>query len=400
MISVRQDFPLQDFERFLSLIDNPNHHDIQIPNKIKSNAVGAVAAVIQLIITWSRRNPSEVALRLHADNEMDEAAKKFAETPFGLVALNMAQNIVSRSGNPLSRREALKSSLQYVRCMHSGELSALKEYNKSILPVICIDNASDLRRPVRLYRRDADEVRSREAFTALTRNCFHELARIRIKDCDSQIRDIASFVYEAFQNTHEHAQTDMDGNRYLKSSRGVIFSFQSSSLDRLSSSNIESRALTEYFQGIQLRREHHSDAHFAEVSVFDSGPGLAQSWLSHGDETIRNTLRLRPQLGSISVGVEYGAVMECLNKGKTTKDSINRGNGLYRIMQVVKRNGGMIRMRTGRLSLMKSFLETSGEDLIPRDLMMEDISSGVIPTQARPWADGCVITVLLPLNRR
>lgn len=400
MINVRQDFPLQDFEQFLSSIDGTSHHDIQIPNKIKSNAVGAVAALIQLIITWSRRNSGEEALRLHANDEMDEAAKKFAETPFGLVALNMAQKIVSRGGNPLSRREALKNSIQYVRCMHAGELSALKEYNKSILPVICIDNASDLRRPVRLYRRDADEVRSREAFTVLTQNCFHELARVRFDEGGSQIKDIASFVYEAFQNTHEHAQTDVEGNRYLRSSRGIIFSFQSSSLDRLSSSDIESRALNEFLKSIQLRREHHSDAHFAEVSVFDSGPGLAQSWLSHEDDAIRNALRSRPQLENIAIDVEYRAVMECLNKGRTTKDSANRGNGLYRIMQVVKRNGGMIRMRTGRLSLMKSFSETSNEDLHAEDLKMDDISSGEIPTDARPWADGCVITVLIPLNRR
>ena len=400
MISIRQDFPLQDFEKFLSSIESSHHHEIRIPNRIKSNAVGSVPALIQLIITWSRRNSGEVALRLHADSEMDEAAKKFAETPFGLVALNMAQKIVSRGGHQLSRREALKNSLQYVRCMHSGELSSLKKYNKSALPVICIDNASELRRPVRLYRRDVDEVRSREAFTTLTRNCFRELARVRFEDDESQINDIASFVYEAFQNTHEHAQTDVEGNRYLRSARGVIFSFQSSSLDRLSSTDIESNSLNRYFQGIKLRREHHSDAHFAEVSVFDSGPGLAQSWLSHDGEAVGNTIKSRPQLEGVPIDVEYGAVMECLSKGRTTKGSANRGNGLYRIMQVVKRNGGMIRMRTGRLSLMKSFSETSSEDLTINDLKLEDIYSGAIPTQARPWAAGCVITVLIPLNRR
>lgn len=400
MISVRQDFPLHEFEQFLHSIGSPIQQDIQVPNKIKSNAVGAVASLIQLIITWSRSGTGEAALRLHAESETDEAAKNFAETPFGLVALNMTQRIVSRSGHPLSRREALKSSLQYVRCMHSGELSTLKDYNKSILPVICIDNASELRRPVRLYRQDADEVRSRESFTTLTRNCFRVLERTRFDDDESQIRDIASFVYEAFQNTHDHAQTDLEGNTYLRSSRGVLFSFQSSSLDRLASASIESEALTDYLKSIQLRKNHHSDAYFAEVSVFDSGPGLAQSWLSNDSESLRSRLRLRPQLGDVSLDVEYNAVMECLNKGNTTKNSINRGNGLYRIMQVVKRNGGMLRIRTGRLSLMKGFWRATNDEITPADLKMEDISTGEIPTKVRPWAEGCVITVLLPLNRR
>ncbi|RRH68310.1 ATP-binding protein [Falsigemmobacter faecalis] len=400
MISVKQDFPLQDFERFLGLIGEPGHHDIQIPNRVKSNAVGSAAALIQLIITWARRNNAGEALRLHADNEMDQAARKFAETPFGLVALNMAQRIVSRGGEPLSRRETLNNSLQYVQCMHAGDLSALREYNKSILPVICIDNASKLRRPIRLYRQDTDEVRNRDAFTSLTRNSFRELARIRLEDESSQIEDIASFVYEAFLNTHEHAQTDVEGNRYLRSSRGIVFSFQSSSLERLSSPDAESVALSEYMSGIQLRRDHHTDAHFAEVSVFDSGPGLAQSWLFNVNEATRNSLKSTPQLGGISLEVEYAAVVECFNKGRTTKTSPSRGNGLYRIMQVVKRNGGVIRVRTGRLSLMRAFAEKSSENLTSSDLKLEDISSGETPTEARPWADGCVITVLIPLNRR
>jgi|GEM_PF-972311 len=400
MISVRQDFPLQAFEAFLDSLDGPAHHDIQIPNKIKSNAVGAVAALIQLIITWSRQNPGESALRLYAEDEVDDSAKKFAETPFGLVALNMAHRIVSRGRAPLSRRDALKNSLQYVRCMHVGELSALKEYNRSILPVICIDNASELRRPVRLYRQNSDELRSREAFSALVRNCFRELSRVKLEDDEAQVKDIASFVYEAFQNTHEHAQTDLEGNRYLRSSRGVIFSFQSSSLERLSSSDTEVGALNEYLKGIQLQYAHHRDAHFAEVSVFDSGPGLAQSWLSHDGDAIKRTLKLKPRLEGIPIDVEYSAVMECLNKGKTTKGSASRGNGLYRIMQVVKRNGGMVRMRTGRLSVMKSFSEKSIKDLVSEDLQMVDVTSGAIPTEARSWSEGCVITVLMPLNRR
>jgi hypothetical protein len=393
MLKVKTQFEIKNFEDGLANIYDGKKL-LQLPNKVKANAVGGVVSLIQLIITWSR-NTDSATLRLHADNLNDKTMFNFSNTPFGVTALNMAKNIQNRSGEPVSRREALMQARDYVMFMHDGKLEDLRNIKKDMIPILCLDNSVHLQHPGRLYNKTTGNVRERYEFEDLVSASYSTILMTREKMAKREfIEPIASLLYEAFQNTHEHAQNDVQGNRYSRSTRGVIFGYHSIPVSSLPSMAGEDNQLRMYFKWWQSRCEQARHAQFAEVSIFDSGPGLAKKWLSKNRKILAEI-----ESGSFSIEDEYHAVIECLQKGGTTKKSISRGNGLFRIMQVVKRSGGYIRIRSGRLSLVKAFTDNLDVSLSKQDIEMVDANDGRIPTSARAWAEGTVITAMIPLNR-
>ena len=135
-------------------------------------------------------------------------------------------------------------------------------------------------------------------------------------------------------------------------------------------------------------------AQFLEISVFDSGSGLAQTWLARHGELANGIIE-----DQLPLDQEYRAVLKCLSKGGTTSGAETRGFGLFRITNAVKRCGGFIRIRTGRLSRVKAFNEIQ-EGFDDDDLIFDDAILGGGPKTAQSWSDGTTITIMVPLNRR
>ena len=393
MLTIKTQFGISNFEEYLSNVSG-REQLLQIPNKVKANAVGGVVSLIQLIITWSRKSDNPT-LRLHTNELKHKAMLNFCNTPFGVTALNMARNIQNVHGAPVSRRDALMEAREYVSLMHAGKLDDLRTIKKDMIPILCLDNSMYLRHPGRLYNNATGNVRERYEFEDLVSTCYSTILMTRGKISKTElIEPIAGLLYEAFQNTHEHAQSDIYGNRYARSTRGIVFGYHDITVSSLTSMAGEDDKLREYFQWWQSQRDQTRHVRFAEVSIFDSGPGLAKNWLSkHGG--------ILKEIESVSFSIEdeYKAVIKCLDKGSTTKQSKSYGNGLFRIMQVVKASGGYIRIRSGRLSLVKAFTENLSEPVIEQDLMMYDANREFASTPPRAWAEGTLITVMIPLNR-
>lgn len=394
MLRLRTHFTLDDFEdgaNYIALGEN----NIMVPNKIKANAVGGLAALIQLIITWSRTNREKGKLKIYATDYSGESIERFARTPFGLISLIMAHEINFVNGDAVNRTAALEKSREYVVAMHEGSLKYLRNISKTTIPIICIDSAREFRRPRRLYIPGSDKVRDLGDFQNLLHECADAILPLhRRLDRTREIYPAASLLFEAFQNTDDHAQVDFRGDRFRRSVRGVLVGYQYVEISALKEMAGAHEPLQRYFQHWRPDRPNARHAQFLELSVFDSGSGLAQKWLGKRDEDFSGIRE-----GGVPLSAEYRAVIECLRKGGTTKGGDTSGNGLFRIMQVVKRAGGFIRIRTGRTALIKAFGVDPHARPSEEDLMMEDAMIGGIPCVPRPWADGTVITVLLPLNR-
>lgn len=393
MLSINQDFSLDEFEKGLSQIAL-GKPDLRIPNKVKASAVGSLAALIQLIITWAVRGQGDSCLRLYAQRVDDIAFQNFANTPFGVVALNMAGKVALSGGEPVERREALMKARDYVLAMHGGALDKLRDFDKSAIPIVCVDNAREYRRPIRLYVPGTDDVRSARDFEALIGSCLRTLRPQTLKVVQSgTLGAIAALVQEAFKNTDDHARTDFQGVRLRRSTRGILVGYRYVSVDQLQEMAGTHAPLRAYFKGWTPRsRAQH--AQFVEVSIFDSGPGLAQNWLAKTQSLNRGIVA-----DGVSLEVEYQAVSACLRKGGTTKSDLTSGIGLFQIMDVAKRTGGFVRIRSGRLSLIKAFDGSSSGQPTDEDLAMEDMVSGGMPSAPRAWAEGVVVTAMLPLNR-
>jgi len=390
---VKKSFSLGDFESYLDSLWTDPQQELRLPNALKADAVGGQASLMQLIITWARRAAGDTRLRIYADGTDEASIANFSSTAAGLVALNFARTIRGYGDMAIERSRAMETALPFVEAMHFGHLRDLRTFAKNTIPLICIDNAKRLARPNRLYSPNSDHVRSRRDFAYLLHAAGGAiLPRSRPISDSRLINAAASLMYEAFLNTHEHAQTDAAGNVYRRSVRGVLIGSRYIKRDQLVPSASGHRPIEDYFQAWRPDHPNAQHAQFVEMSIFDSGDGLAQTWLQKKARVPSGILG-----SQISLGDEFEAVLACFRKGGTTKGGETSGNGLFRIMRVVSENGGFIRVRSGRLSLVHVAGVPGHQSDVDEGL--EDSIEGGRPSQPRAWADGTLITVMLPLNR-
>lgn len=287
----------------------------------------------------------------------------------------------------------METAIPFVEKMHSGRLSDIRSITKTTIPLFCVDNARRLSRPNRLYNPGSEHVRSRRDFENLFNSASNTILPQARKISDQRlISAAASLIYEAFLNTHEHAQTDALGVPYRRSVRGILIGSRYIKRDHLHLSAAGHRPIQDYFRA--WRPDHAGAQHgqFVEISIFDSGAGLAQTWLQKKGVIAGGILE-----NEVSIDAEFDAVLGCFRKGGTTKMGETSGNGLFRIMRVVSDNGGFIRVRSGRLSLIHVAGVPDHSSIIDEGL--EDSVVGGRPVLSRPWVDGTVITAMLPLNR-
>ena len=213
MLRINRDFSLDDLENGLDSLAS-GEKTLSLPHSIKSNAAGTGTALLQLIITWARMAGEQATLRLHSD-VADQGQRKLAQTIFGLTALNLAKSVQARSAQPLDRFSLLGFARDYVIAMAEKPIAVLREYDKASLPFLCVDNARNYRRPARLYVPGTDRVRGRSDFESLVRSCASWLPGSRRLRDDDVLEAAASLLYEAFHNTHDHAQTEFRGELLL-----------------------------------------------------------------------------------------------------------------------------------------------------------------------------------------
>lgn len=391
MLRIKREFSLDELEQGLRAIAQ-GETELQLPHTLKTNAAGAELALVQLIITWARTAGGDSRLRLHSASTNEAMQRAFAQTLFGLVALNLGQSAADRSGGKLDRFALLTLARDFVVTMAERPIEALREFDKSAMPFVCIDNARNYRRPARLYVPGTDRVRDRADFASLVKSCAQLLPLNRRVELGRILDAAASLLFEAFHNTHDHAQTDHRGDVLRRSVRGFVVGFQYVRLDAITVAGGQSPPLQAYYGAWRPRVPSAQYAQFLELGVFDSGPGLARRWLS-ADRALAERL---PQ--GHDLDAEYHAVISCLEKGATTKRDHTSGNGLFRIMQVVKRTGGLVRVRTGNMSLIRCFND-SATPLEPDDLRLVDLTEQNGDPRRRAWAEGTTLSVLLPMNR-
>lgn len=393
MLSVEKSFSLGDFETYLDNLWADPEQELRLPNTLKADAIGGQASLLQLVITWARRATENTPLRIYADGNDEVSIGHFSRTAVGLVALNFARAIRGYGDAAIERSKAMETALPFVEAMHFGHLSDLRAFAKTTIPLICIDNAKRLARPNRLYSPNSDQVRSRRDFADLLHAAGGVIIpRSRPISDPRLISAAASLMYEAFLNTHEHAQADAAGNAYRRSVRGVLIGSRYIKRDKLVPSASGHRPIEDYFQAWRPDHPAAQHAQFVEMSIFDSGAGMAQTWLQKKGRVSTGILG-----SQISIEDEFQAVLSCFRKGGTTKGGETSGNGLFRIMRVVSDNGGFIRVRSGRLSLVHVAGVPGHQSDVDEGL--EDSIDGGRPNQPRAWADGTLITAMLPLNR-
>jgi hypothetical protein len=354
---------------------------LTVPNKWPFEArPGGSAAGAQLAISWARSNNPSV-LRLAPDEAPEVAARSLLHRTYGLVATVFADGVVGRDGSRDVTAGMLRLAADRLRALYSGDLDRM--IHGGVIPLISVDHIElDGSNPL-LYQPGSGEVRS--DFHGLVKQALGRLVdrqRLRVQDVDTDV--IAGMFKELFSNTHVHARTDLGGAFYRRSARGILFAVRP--VDLPHDSHAAGLAVLREYYASMVRAAARPRVEFLEVSVFDSGPGLAAR------------ARGGPITEGISIDQEYELVRTCFLKNVTTQADPSHGLGLPRVMRALKACGGFMRLRTGRLSLCKWFPPRMQDAHFSADEVEFIDGDGAQTLQRYAPAAGASFSILIPLG--
>lgn len=217
---------------------------------------------------------------------------------------------------------------------------------------------------------------------------------------------LATIIAESFKNTHDHAREETNGSNVETSVRALYARYYSMSdvlhsIALVSPENIT--PVERYIRGFSPRSvkpgvrlpDQPSVNGFLELSVLDSGPGMAARWLN------------RP-VQELSPKEQLAAILQCFGKGRTTTGAPGRGFGLWKVLLSLSVLRGFISVRTNNIHAYRQFghLSKAGQEempgggpLIPKEQLYDWRRELSTEPSAYPHVKGTVISFLLPMGQ-
>lgn len=348
--------------------------------------LGVDASLAQFIVTWARAYDQSI-LHLYAPAEEAIAQiPQVAKTAAGLFALIMATDIHTEDHITVDRRDALLAIRPLVDAMFVGDIrntSTTRGARPTAINLFCVNNAKrEFIKP--FYHHNTPQIQPDSWFSELIAksSALMTARQDRLSLLKSGLPELGSVLWELIANADQHAVTDVKGNKYKKALRGTSIKLSRiSRQDALSYSDREpelARFILKHFLKSEV-------LDFLEISVIDSGPGLARRWLTARKE------RPVESLDELKLSEELSATLDCFKKHMTSKpDSDESGMGLHNALQALNKLKAYVRVRTGRLSLNQAFQGRSG--------IMEFEPSARGTEQELAAAEGTVFTICIPVN--
>jgi hypothetical protein len=366
---------------------------LPVPTRIQNLGPGTETSLVQMIITWAQRQERPI-LQTYATGPSDPQIPDLTRRLYGLTAGLLCAAAKGRGG--LNLTAALKTeAIESLRKRLEDALSRQPIYDQGMVverergvrgraaEILCPDHI-DVGLHCPFYYTDSDgyrNLRDLRGFTQLTNRVFDRLIpHYNQRNFDQDFKNaVGALAFELVSNTEDHAKTDLAGKDLAISFRGLhARHFQAAPTSYLTSVAGFS-PFEDYFR--DLLGTSRSVRNIIELSVFDSGPGMAQRWLG------------RP-LADFSTEQELHAVRECFLEGTSSKLHKMYGGGLPLVLKLLKRHHGFIRLRTGRLSLYLA----ANEDFLPE---RPDLNAWVAPNAtALAPVSGTLVSLLVPVPER
>lgn len=225
-------------------------------------------------------------------------------------------------------------------------------------------------------------------------------------DARSALREaLATIFAETFKNTHDHAREEIDGSDLETSVRAIYARYypMEAVLNKIASipadgvtqadRYVRSFAPRTVKPGVRLP-DLPTVSGFLELSILDSGPGMAAKWL-------------RRPVHDLDPKQQLEAVLQCFGKGRTTTTSPGRGFGLWKVLTSLIGLRGFISVRTNGVHAFRQFGHTAaigqeelpGGQRVPKE-QLYDWKRGLSTTPSEyPHMRGTVISFLLPMGQ-
>lgn len=353
-----------------------------------ANAFGLEAALIQFIASWQRIHVSGKVVLDCEPVDYPDLIRKACAHPSNIAACYFGEKFTNFSDKSFSysRPAALNLIAPVLDAMYREDFGAISA--SEAVALLCFRNHPNEYLPSFYELPAPGNLRSKDQF----RDLVEKILRTKLETHTPRLSfeafasSVGPLLHELIKNTDEHSLTDEDGNLYQKSVRGIIFKFAAlNRSDLLSGYSGNNPRLTTYLNGrLGAAGRNTSQLTFLEVSVIDTGPGLARRWIS---KKLSTPVR---DLASISINDERNAVIDCFRKYMTTKPSESSGMGLTAVLGHLQQLNGFLRLRTGRLALFQA-LDKEKPDL---EFSPQDWDKNV---RTLPEAAGTTFTLCFPI---
>jgi hypothetical protein len=355
-----------ELEKALKKIEAPGVESLLLPTDASMRGLWSRAMLIQTVVTWARRHPGGDLLGYTDFEARENLIEKIVRREHGLVAALMASRVSSNEHRVDRTGEFKQAALERLRQLQVNQ-SVAKE--APLLPgfenpnspgenngvarrgtvalTLSADGLGALAFPRQFYVTKDGKQTVREAddfgdwiLAEFTHERKGEALRFKRPNLP-RLRLLGRCLAELFSNTHKFARTTIAGATLPRSVRGIL-------TDAIKDAGVsfdpavEPTTIQSFLRTLPER--FGPRAGVIEISIFDSGPGMASHWLGRS---------LGPD---DSLTEENTAILSCLQKWGTRGGDESRGLGLHKVMEILSSPevGGMLFVRTGRLALIRN----------------------------------------------
>ena len=360
LLALRRKDGIAEFEKYLS---DPELGSciLKLPDTVyEGGSMGRVVSLAQLIATWANRSDSAKFTRYA---EPENNLVEFVSSLHGLFAVYFCDQFIGSQMQLNLRHKALslvgpKIIAMYQRDFYKIrkgrriELLSVLHAKHEFLPAFYKDKPtiSDLKNP----QAHGQLIASEKEMDGLFQSCMFCMSPYpRSRPITKLLlwsNAVGTLLHEAFRNTAEHAYlTPQQQKRRLarKGIRGLLI--QNSRLPKTSLSDYVSISsgysnAKDYLEKLmRLERGYERQTvDMLEISIFDTGPGFAETMRSAcaSDQSSNGKL-----------------VKKCFEPYQTSKLGSSSGLGLSRILTAVKKLNGFFRCRTSTCEVVFSSID-------------------------------------------
>lgn len=369
-------------EENLKILQETTSIDLLLGKNLKDWQIGGQAALMQFFITWSKKCPNaRLRTFINPSDRAEIQINELIRKPFGLVAFLMAPEVLRLKGEESLKKVAYPAAARQIAEMSKG-LDEIGGGTKVFL--LCVDHSTKWTLPHLYYPNG--EVRGRSEFSELAHLILRRTApKHQIHSLYQKgVGKLGTILFELFQNTHDWARQGLTGVPPRRSVRAVLVEQHNASIQEMKNHAYGDALLQEYI-GSEVIKSQNGRQMFLEISVIDSGDGLAKRWLA------------REWTNDLTVDAETEACIQCLQKWSSSTHRYPRGLGLFTVVRMLSQLQGFLRIRSGRVRLSRDFIK--------QPALKDEEKAGVAFSESCHFdrkisarVEGTLFTLLIPLK--
>ncbi|KIX21625.1 hypothetical protein SY27_07960 [Flavobacterium sp. 316] len=389
-ISIKNNISYTEIEKAYKELKKSSNVDLYIPANITGKQLGIYTEIIQLIITWSRLSKGKLYIHYSSDtDELDDKIDKMFNRYWNFVAGCMGY----KNGIFLLDQVEVSDKVANVIKERTSFFKINENWKKGTNSFISSVQHSMNPYPSAFYLSNGI-LKSKKEIIELSKNILIDISTSYNSNTSTFVIEhyeklIGEIIFELIENTHFWSQTDYSGETTPTGFRGLLFSSHQGNKETLLSNCKDDKPMFNYINSLITNNE--SNNVIVEISVFDSGSGLASKWCKK-DVTDFNS---REEI--------YESIIDCLIKNNTSdkSSSYERGFGLHNIMSLLGDRKGYLKLRTNGLKLYRDFKENPFNGYIENsreNYKLEDWHSVQKKTIPNYRTEGTMFSIFIPIQ--